>query len=289
MSDVVPVGRIVVGIDGSEGSTAALEWAAAKARRLGAALEVVLCWELRAPYLAPHPPHEVFVEETRERAESTLAAQVADVDLPDGAACEAVEGPPASTLLARAEEADLLVVGAHGSDGFMPGIGSIATRCAIRNTVPTVVVPSGGAAVPDGPALVGVDGSTAGTGALLAALALAAPGRELIAVHAWTVPAVTGPAISVLDPSLFEAEGQEALDATLAVLADADRPRVTERLVHGSARVVLRDLAEESSMVVVGVRGHSTLLHRMMGSVATYLLHHHPTAVVVVPVEVVED
>jgi nucleotide-binding universal stress UspA family protein len=38
-------------------------------------------------------------------------------------------------------------------------------------------------------------------------------------------------------------------------------------------------------MVVVGTRGHSTLLHRLLGSSVTYLLHHQPTPIVVVPAE----
>ena len=96
---------------------------------------------------------------------------------------------------------------------------------------------------------------------------------------------MTGPAIAALDPDIFAEGGQIALDETLATLSDEDRARVTPRLEHGPSRPVLRRAAEQAAMVVVGTRGHSTLLHRLLGSSVTYLLHHQPTAVVVVPAE----
>lgn len=281
--------KMVVGVDGSPGSSAALEWAVATAERLGSSLEVVLCWELRAAYFTPHPPMPQFERETEERAQAALDALVLAAEVPADAECHLVQGPAAPTLVRMARGADLLVVGAHGSDGIMPGVGSTATRCAVRNTVPTVVVPASGRAADDGPVVVGIDGSAAGGLALRTALELSEDDRPIIGVSAWSVPAVTGPAISVLDPHLFETAAQEALDMTMASIEDErDSGRVTTRLCQGSPRSVLREQSEDASMVVIGSRGHSTLLHRILGSVATYLLHHHPTVVVIVPVDMLD-
>jgi nucleotide-binding universal stress UspA family protein len=279
------VSRIIVGVDGSPGSAAALDWAAQVARRWSADLEVVLAWEVRAPYMAPHPPMAVAEQEADEQAQTTLATMVAASSADASTTTSAVEGPAVATLVDAAATADLLVVGAHGADGVISGIGSTATRCAVRSEVPTVVVPTEGEADPDGPVIVGVDGSATGARALRSALRLATPDDEIVAVNAWTVPAVTGPAVTAFDVHVFEEAGQWALDDTVATLSGAEGDRVTTRLRHGGPRTVLKDEAERAKLVVVGTEGHSTLLHRLLGSTVTYLLHHHPTPIVVVPAE----
>lgn len=280
---------IVVGLDGSPASLAALSWACRMAAGIGASVEGVVAWEVHAPYLAPHPPMDVAADEARTEAEQILADALEQV--PDG--CEAtgraVEGPAVGALVEAAEGAQALVVGAHGSGGAMPGLGSTAARCAIRSVVPTVVVPEAGPADPDGPVVVGVDGSATAVLALQTALRLMDPSDDVVAVDAWAVPGVTGPAFAALDPSLFEDAARSALDEALDALDEADRDRVRTELVHGDPRAVMRDEGASAKLLVIGTRGHSTLLHRLLGSTVTYLLHHHPTAVMVVPAEVGED
>jgi nucleotide-binding universal stress UspA family protein len=279
------VSRVVVGVDGSPGSVAALDWGAALARRWAADLEVVLAWQVMAPYMAPHPPMAVVEQEADGHARATIEAMVAE--LPPGPAPEirSVEAAAVPALLEAARGADLLVVGAHGSHGIAAGIGSTATRCAVRNEVPTAVIPTEGEADPDGPVVVGVDGSATGARALRLALRVAAAEDEIVAVNAWTVPAVTGPAVTAFDVGLFEEAGQWALDDTVQALPAEDRGRITTRLRQGGPRSVLREEAEAARLVVVGTEGHSTLLHRLLGSTVTYLLHHHPTPILVVPAE----
>jgi nucleotide-binding universal stress UspA family protein len=279
------VSRVVVGVDGSAGSAAALEWAVGIAARWTSELEVVLAWEVMAPYMAPHPHLAEAEREAEEQARETVGAMVAASSAAEATRSRTVEGSAVSTLLQAAEEADLLVVGAHGADGILAGIGSTATRCAVRSEVPTVVVPTEGEAQPDGPVIVGVDGSATGARALRTALHLADADSEIVAVNAWAVPAVTGPAVTAFDVHLFEEAAQWALDDTLAQMPEDERSRVTTRLRHGGPRSVLRDEAERAKLVVVGTEGHSTLLHRLLGSTVTYLLHHHPTPVAVVPAE----
>ena len=277
--------RIVVGVDGSAGSAAALDWAVVVADRWSADLEIVMAWEVVAPYMAPHPPMAVAEQEADQQAREALTAMVAASAAPETTTTRSIEGSAVATLVQAAGEADLLVVGAHGADGVMSGIGSTATRCAVRSEVPTVVVPTDGEADPGGPVLVGVDGSATGARALRTALHLAAPDDEIVAVNAWSVPAVTGPAVTSFDVHVFEEAGQWALADTVAGLPDDQQGRITTRLRHGGPRSVLRAEAEQAKLVVVGTEGHSTLLHRLLGSTVTYLLHHHPTPVAVVPAE----
>jgi nucleotide-binding universal stress UspA family protein len=227
----------------------------------------------------------VAEQEADERAQATLAAMIEASTAGETTMVRTVEGPAVASLVEAAGTAELLVVGAHGADGVISGIGSTATRCAVRSEVPTVVVPTAGEADPDGPVVVGVDGSATGARALRAALRIAAADDEIVAVNAWTVPAVTGPAVTAFDVHVFEEAGQWALDDTVAMLSGGEGDRVTTRLRHGGPRTVLKDEAERAKLVVVGTEGHSTLLHRLLGSTVTYLLHHHPTPIAVVPAE----
>lgn len=134
-----PVGRIVVGVDGSPESEAALRWAAGQARLAGCSLHAVYAWDLPFGYglidrAAPDWP---------AHAERTLADAVsAAVGEEDAATVqqEVIEGPPAEMLLRRAEDADLLVVGSRGRGGFAGLLlGSVSQHLAAHGPCLVVV------------------------------------------------------------------------------------------------------------------------------------------------------
>lgn len=143
-------GRIVVGLDGSPGSLAALAWAGREARLRGATLEVVVAWTYPMPVLlfpvAPDPPTvKTLRKEAQEMAEHALTTVADDVA---GVSTErrVVEGTPAEVLLGRLVEADLLVVGSRGLGGFRGLLlGSVSQQCVLHATRPVVVVPAGDA------------------------------------------------------------------------------------------------------------------------------------------------
>ena len=123
---------IIVGIDGSPGSRAALAWAFAEAGQRKARIVALSVWQF--PYLALGP--------------SPLGGPVVpiDVGIPEGIEVTPVakEGSASNTLLdlATSEGATLLVIGARGHGGFAGLLlGSVATQCVNHATVPTVVVP----------------------------------------------------------------------------------------------------------------------------------------------------
>jgi nucleotide-binding universal stress UspA family protein len=140
-------GRIVVGLDGSPGSLAALSWAGREARLRGATLEVLVAWTYPMPVLlfpvAPDPPPvKTLRKEAQEMAEHALEKVADDVA---GVSIErrVVEGAPAEVLLGRLVEADLLVVGSRGLGGFRGLLlGSVSQQCVLHATRPVVVVPS---------------------------------------------------------------------------------------------------------------------------------------------------
>ncbi|HTJ71091.1 MAG TPA: universal stress protein [Actinospica sp.] len=139
--------RIVVGVDGSPASAAALEWAAAEARAHGAPLLVVHVLDARRYAAVYSPAHAA------ERAESDdVLAEIKG--LIDRVGAERIEqvyeiGVPALALVQRSRGARLLVLG-HAlehrrpdGDEYLPGpvLGPVARACLARAECPVVVVP----------------------------------------------------------------------------------------------------------------------------------------------------
>lgn len=139
---------IVVGVDGSAGSRAALAFAVAEAgRRGGAVLRAVSVWQYPYIALAPAPLGGAVAPATEMQAaaEEALATVLAEAALPEGLEVERVvrEGSAAHVLLDEAESAALLVVGARGHGGFTGLLlGSVATQCVNHARVPTAVIPA---------------------------------------------------------------------------------------------------------------------------------------------------
>ncbi len=140
-------GRIVVGVDGSEGSVAALGWAAQEARSRGAALTIVTAWEFpHSAYLGM--PGAMIPDELGEDLEWGAKETQADAMrrvFPSGAGVPVetivVEGPPASVLIDAAEGADMLVVGSRGLGGFRELLlGSVSQQCAHHASCPVVII-----------------------------------------------------------------------------------------------------------------------------------------------------
>lgn len=133
--------RIVVGIDGSDAGTAALDWAADEARRRNATLEIVHAWSM--PNADPFLPVAIDPELIRRSGAHVLAAAVDRVGTGQGLTLvpKLVAGTPDAALLAASADADLLVVGSHGH-GVVAGVllGSVTQRVLHRARCPVVVV-----------------------------------------------------------------------------------------------------------------------------------------------------
>ena len=137
---------IVVGVDGSPASDAALSWAASEALLRQAPLTVVCCWTvpgvyLSEAYIAPEPA--AMERSARAMLDDTIGrvAEAQNVAL----AIErlVLEGSPSRVLLEASEGAALLVVGARGRGGFLGLLlGSVATQVVNHGTCPVVVVPT---------------------------------------------------------------------------------------------------------------------------------------------------
>lgn len=135
--------RIVVGVDGSEGARLALDWAYEEARRRGATLEVVHVWAY--PYYGALTPSVYLdareIESAAQALLDRLIAPYADRGLVEVRG-HLLDGPPAATLCAVAEGADLLVVGSRGRGGFKGLLlGSVGQQVAHHARCPIAIVP----------------------------------------------------------------------------------------------------------------------------------------------------
>jgi nucleotide-binding universal stress UspA family protein len=147
-------GTIVVGVDGSASSLAALRWGAEEAKLRDARLVALHAWvftpsaPLAEPGLAPIPAIDLpgQLEALRDQAEQEL----------DGALGEAFpEGPPleierrlteydaGEALVKESETADLVVVGSRGRSGITAALLGSVSRHVVHNAACPVVVVKG--------------------------------------------------------------------------------------------------------------------------------------------------
>ncbi|MEU3135643.1 universal stress protein [Streptomyces sp. NPDC006854] len=138
------MGRIVVGVDGSDSSIKALHWAVRQAELTGATVEAVNSWEYPATSWASMMPG--MPEDFDPQALATVSLNEALEEALGASGAAAVSkivliGNPAQALLDRAQGADLLVVGARGHTGFKATLlGSVSLHVTQHAPCPVTVV-----------------------------------------------------------------------------------------------------------------------------------------------------
>lgn len=142
-------GTVVVGVDGSPGSRAALVHALEEADRRAARLRVIVAaqvpeyWAMAYGMVAP-PPLAEIVDAARDIGQHQVDAVLAD--RPDLASrvevsVEALAGVPAHVLLDAAEGADLLVIGHRGRGAVRSALlGSVGLQCVLHAACPVTIV-----------------------------------------------------------------------------------------------------------------------------------------------------
>jgi nucleotide-binding universal stress UspA family protein len=139
--------RIVVGLDGSIGAAAALDWCAVFAPLLDAEVIAVHVLDLSPLYFGPATiaalqPPIAEVKEMRQQQLADWAVPLRAASVPYRT--ELVDGRPAAALerVAAAEDADLVVVGRRGEGGFAESVlGSVPHALAHHCVRPLVIVP----------------------------------------------------------------------------------------------------------------------------------------------------
>ena len=135
--------RIVVGVDGSASSIAALRHGARLAEALGVRLEAISVWN-QPPVFDAYPPADWSAEgEAREKLSAAAEASFAGPP-PPWFSSRTRRGTAASALIADSDGAEMLVLGSRGHGGFVGLLlGSVSTACAEHARCPVLIVHDG--------------------------------------------------------------------------------------------------------------------------------------------------
>lgn len=139
--DIKRFNRIVVGVDGSASANAAMEWAAQEAEIRDSTLELVHAWNY--PNLG-YGGYVAVLEDFEKDASSVLEDVTAQIrnDHPGiKLVSSLIQGPTAQTIIDRAKEADLVVVGSRGKGGFTGLLlGSVGQQLVHHCPAPVVII-----------------------------------------------------------------------------------------------------------------------------------------------------
>jgi nucleotide-binding universal stress UspA family protein len=146
--------RIVVGLDGLEGSRGALRWAVGEAEIRGASLCLVHVrpaqYRVPGPILRDERGADAADEKSVASEEQRLALDLIERELEAAGADKTsvpierrgAQGDAAKVLLEAAEDAELLVLGSTPHHGFTHAVlGDVAAKCVAHASCPVVVVP----------------------------------------------------------------------------------------------------------------------------------------------------
>jgi nucleotide-binding universal stress UspA family protein len=278
---------VVVGVDGSEESLRAVEWAALEARRHPWPLRIV---SAPAPMPRMHAcsaaPGEIACALRGIAARALDAAIVRSEEVAPGLplTTELLSGPAALAVAESGAGARMLVVGARGAGGFAAmALGSVSRYVASRASCPVVVAREESMAVHREIA-VGVRDPQDGSAALAFAFEEAAlRNADLVAVHTWYwLPAELRRSGDDLDRIAAEAVGG------LADVLDGWREkypgvRVRQDVIYGHPGRVLASYSARADLVVLGRHGHPDGVGSGIGSVQHAVLHHAHGPIAVIP------
>jgi nucleotide-binding universal stress UspA family protein len=277
---------VVVGVDGSDESLAALSWATLTADLHGARLAVVAAHPVEAD---ADPGAAGLAEEARERAHR--AARAARERLhgwrPGGRDIETrvLPGSAARVLAAQSTTDDLVVVGRRGLgtlDRALLGSTSSALAAGAPGTI--AVVPAGAATDEPRKIRVGL-GPVDEPDVLGTAFAEAdARGRPLEVLHVTGTDPISS-ALLDMDPVAASWHEAAAVDLADRLARWSDKyPTVTYTVVirRGDPVTTLLHGLVRNDLLVVGGRSHSAVAGRLLRSVPDSVVRGAPCPVLVV-------
>ncbi|WP_418960891.1 universal stress protein [Streptomyces tritici] len=284
---------LVVGVDGSDPSLTALDWAVDEAVRHGLPLRIVHAslWERYegdVPTLATDRPSGRILAENIVG----IAAERARRRAPDLPVTADVLAEDASTALLReGQEGAILVVGSRGRGEFADLLlGSVGLVVAARAHCPVVVVRGDRHSLEarHGRVLLGVGEHDVNSPAVRFAFReAAARDAELDVVRTWRRPAhepIDHPLLSGNRAIHLAEESSESLDKALeAAVTEHPRVRLRRATLEGPAHRVLTERSAAADLLVVGARRRDGLVGLELGRVAHRALHHATCPVAVVP------
>ncbi|MGW0512860.1 universal stress protein [Streptomyces olivaceoviridis] len=281
---------VVVGVDGSEPSMRAAEWAADEAALRGASLRLVYAslWERYEGVSLAHdlgkPSEEVMAEDIVGTAERRARRRQPGVKV----TTEVLPEEAGYGLVRESHSAVVMVLGCRGRSGVAEVLlGSVSVAVAGHAHCPLIVVRGShdNRSGARGRIVLGVGEKRAGSAAVRFAVEEALlRGVPLEAVRAWRRPLHEPRAHPLLvgEPAHFQE--QEAAELVEEALRDTPAGlRVQHRTIEGFARDALLAVSREADLLVVGARRRQGHFGLRLGRVAHGVLHHAACPVAVVP------
>lgn len=284
--------RVVVGIDGSRSSAAALRWAADEARARGCPLLAVHAIAARSVHGVRG--YDAILQGQIGRAAEAVLTRVLAEQSDAVAGLEVarrvlVDPSPGRALLDAAAQGGLLVIGARGTGGFRNLlIGSMCDQAARHAACPLVVVPVDWERGAPQRLIAGVDGSAGSLGALAWACEEAAlHAAALEVVHAY-LPYTAGRPfgaefMEAAAPGCerrLQAAAQEVLDEALAEVGAP--PAAQRRVLPGAPASALVEASRAADLLVLGARGREGFSGLLLGSVARQALQQAACPVAII-------
>ncbi|MBC9715913.1 universal stress protein [Streptomyces sp. TRM66268-LWL] len=283
---------LVVGVDGSEPSLHALDWAVEEAVRRGTELRIVhgSTWGW---YEGHGPSFGIDRTHVRQYAEHIAAQAVERAQRLAGAVKvtgQVLPQDPALALTQESREACAVVVGSRGrGEAAELLLGSVSLSVAAHAEVPVIVVRGAEKSRTGGHkrVVLGIDEADGSAPVVDFAFAAAARrGAAVRAVHAWRCPAHELPdfpqGAEIFEPHRRRAEA--LLGKSLRQHLETHRALVVRRdAIEGKPRSVLLNAAQTADLLVVGARRRNGHVGMQLGPVNHAVLHHSACPVAVVP------
>lgn len=299
MSESTSKYGILVAVDGSAESDAAVRWAAREAAMRDAAVTLMhviapamVSWPARPLEASFNNWQEENAQQVIERAQKTLHASLGDAEpsavraaVQHGAVTATQHGGVAATIIGASAEAQMVVVGSRGVGSLARvALGSVSRNVVQHAQCPVAVIHADEGTTPDvtSPVLLGIDGSPASEAATALAFDEASRrGVDLVAVHAWHNLGCY-PVVGMYWES-WEEEGHQVLAQHLAGWREQyPDVNVRRRVVCDQPARWLIDVSAEAQLVVVGSHGRGGFKGMLLGSVSTAVAERAKVPVIVV-------